>query len=134
MKDYKFLKTEILECAISSSDICEECRPVLAFQKDIERPDGQETIVVFVELKLKEKGDGSPLKIRSRSLFLVLDAMNVVVHDVFDMYGKAVEDLSNFLDYKLGKQTSSKIRLQRPELDEVINEIVSLVERLHSGS
>jgi hypothetical protein len=134
MKDYIYLKTEVGEPIVSGSNSSGLAQPFLQFYRGVERPNGQLIITIRVDFTSEGLGSDFRFNVVSKSLFEVKDASNIVVHDVYDMDRKAIEELRAFLDYKIGKDGVSTIGVPMPPMGAVLSELVDFVTRLHSGA
>lgn len=132
-KDYQFLQSYFTEPIVRGSNSSNLAQPFLQFYRRLERPDGILTIVIQTHFSVEGVGSNFHFEVICKSLFNVSgDASNIVVHDIYDMYSKAIEDIRAFLDYKIGKDGVSTIGVPIPKLEDVLTEIVEFVTLLHS--
>jgi hypothetical protein len=129
--EYKFLKSDFAEPIINGVNNSRLGEPFLQFFKRIEGPIGQRTIVIQVDFNVEGFLSDFRFNAISRSFFQIIDAENIVVSDVYDMYSKAIEDLRAFLDYRIGENGVSTIGVPMPRIEDVMDELVEFVTVLH---
>ena len=127
MKDYDFLETRFTEPIVSGSNTSGLAQPFLQFFRGIERRGSELLIVIQADFQVDGEGSNFRFQVIAKSLFKVKDASNIVVHDVFDMGTKTVEDLRAFLNFKIGKNGVSTIGVPAPIIEDVLYEISDFV-------
>lgn len=132
-KEYEFSQSQFSEPFVRGSNTSGLCNPFLQFFPWMVRPEGQLTLVIQVHFSCEGMGSNFYFEVVGKSLFEVTgDPTNIVVHDIYDMYAKAIEDIRAFLDYKTGENGVSTIGVSMPALEDVLDEIVKFVTVLHS--
>jgi len=132
-KEYKFLKSFFSEPEVAGSNSSGLGEPFLRFIRNIEKPNGRIHIAIFVDFTVEGLASDFRFHVVTKSLFEVNDPAEIVVSDIYDMYGKAIEDLRAFLDYKIGKNGVSTIGVPMPAMADVMEELVECVTQLHSS-
>lgn len=132
MEAYTFLQSYFTEPDIVGSNTSGLAQPVLQFYRAIEKPNGTVNLKIQVDFTAEGMASDFRFHVVTKSIFQVIDAGDIVVQDVYDMYRKAVDDLRAFLDYKIGNGGRSTIGVPMPEFDDVIDELIEFVGSIHS--
>src|SRR6185312_12173033 len=107
MGDFTFLKSYFTEPEIAGSNTSGLVQPFLQFFSNIETPNGEFNIVIRVDFLTEGLASDFRFHVVAKAIFKVLDPTDIVVTDIYEMYGKAITDLRAFLDYKIGKDGQS---------------------------
>jgi hypothetical protein len=134
VKDYDFLETRFTEPIVTGSNTSGLARPFLQFFRGVERRDGELLIIIRADFQVEGEGSNFRFEVIAKSSFKAKDASNIVIHDVFDMGTKTVEDLQAFLNFKIGKNGISTIGVPQAEIEDVLYEISDFIDVLRSQS